>query len=136
MNDFFETYIPLIGRILLSLIFILSSLKDITSFGGMVGYMESQGMPLASLFLVGAILLKLAGGLSIAVGFQTRIGCLLLIIFLVPATLIFHNFWALEGQQAATQQIQFMKNLALMGGILVLSSGGPGRLSLDDKQSS
>lgn len=122
-----------IGRFCLSLIFLLSALGKLTDWQGTAGYMASKGMPLVPFFLVGAIVLELAGGLSVLLGFKTRWGVALLVIFLIPATLIFHNFWTFEGQERQLQMIMFLKNLAILGGLLLLGSLGPGSCSLDEK---
>ena len=126
-----EKFAPVIGRILLALIFVMSGFSKITGFEGTAGFMASKGMPLVTLFLIGAIVLEIGGGLSLIAGFKARWGALALIVFTIPATLIFHNFWALEGGEAFTQQIMFMKNLAMMGGLLMVMAFGAGPLSVD-----
>ncbi len=68
-------------------------------------------------------------------GFKARVGAVLLIIFLIPATLIFHNFWAFEGMERQMQMIMFMKNLAILGGLLLVLGLGPGPISVDQRQS-
>jgi putative oxidoreductase len=127
-------YVPLLGRILLALIFLISGLGKIFDWQGTAGYMASKGMPLIPFFLLGAIVLELAGGLAVLLGFKARIGALLLIVFLIPATLIFHNFWTLTGMERQIQMIMFLKNLAIMGGLLLVVGLGPGPLSLDEKR--
>ncbi|MEW5877470.1 MAG: DoxX family protein [Acidobacteriota bacterium] len=91
-------------------------------------------MLLVPLFLSAAILLELAGGLSLLMAFKTRIGALLLIPFLIPTTLIFHNSWALDGADRQMQIIHFMGNLAILGGLLVVSGRDPGSMSVDQNQ--
>lgn len=120
-----------LGRFFLSFIFIVSGIDKIFNFSGTAGYMESKGMPLVPLFLIAAIVLELAGGLSVLLGFKARIGALLLILFLVPTTLIFHNFWALEGTERQMQMIHFMKNLAILGGLFLVLGLAPGSRSVD-----
>lgn len=120
----------LAGRILLALIFIMSGIGKIPDFANTADYMASRGMPLVTLLLVGAIIFELLGGLLVATGFKARLGAILLIIFLVPASLIFHNFWAYPEEQQKVQMIMFMKNLAIMGGLLIVTSRGPGSLSV------
>lgn len=134
MMDTINRFSPPLGRLLLSLIFITSGINKILNFSGTAGYMESKGMPLVPLFLTAAIVLELAGGLSLLLGFKARVGALLLIVFLIPTTLIFHNFWALEGADRQMQMIHFMKNLAILGGLLVVFGLGPGPVSLDQKE--
>ena len=116
----------LVGRILLVLIFLKSGIDKIENFEGTVQYMVKYGMSYSHYFLVGAIFLELGGSISVILGYVTRLGALLLIILLIPATLIFHtNF------EDPIQIIMFMKNLSMFGGCLVLLAMGPGRFSLD-----
>lgn len=124
-------YVPLVGRILLSLIFILSGIGKITNLSATSGYMASKGMPAVHFFLVMAILFELGGGLSVLTGFKARLGALALIVFVIPATLIFHNFWAYSGMEQQNQMIHFLKNVAILGGLAMVTAFGPGTLSLD-----
>lgn len=115
----------LAGRILLSLIFILSGWSKIGGYEATQGYMASMGVPGQLLPLV--IALELLGGLAIAFGLFTRWIALALAGFSVVAALIFHNQL---GDQA--QFINFFKNFAMAGGFLILAANGPGALSLDN----
>ena len=132
--------VELVGRILISIIFLGAAMNKITGFAGTRGYM--MGMPtfqmlgenLTSLFLVGAICLLLVGGISIVVGFNAKLGAIALIIFLVPTTFIFHNFWAMEEAKAGMQRISFLKNIAILGGLFIIAIHGVGALSLDAKR--
>ena len=74
------------------------------------------------------------GGLALLLGFHTRAAALLLFLYLIPTTLVFHNFWAYPPEQQQLQMIMFLKNLAIMGGLGMLVSFGPGPLSLDAKE--
>ncbi len=123
-------FLPLAGRILISQIFLMSGFHKIFAWEQTAGYMASKGMPMIPLFLLGAIVFELAGGLAVLTGFMARTGALLLIIFMIPTTLIFHNFWALEGMDQQIQMIMFMKNLAIMGGLFFVLSFGAGPLAV------
>ena len=124
-----KPFIPLIARIFLSLIFLSSMLGKIGNFEGTAGYMQKMGMTFATeFFLVGAIVLLALGGLSVLLGYRAKLGAVLLMIFLVPATLIFHTDFADK-----LQMIMFMKNLAIMGGLLMVHAYGSGPYSLDRK---
>ena len=127
---------PLIGRIFLSVIFILAGLGKIGDWSGTAGYMASRGMPAIPLFLTLAIVFEVLGGFSLLLGFKTKIGALALFLSLVPVTLIFHNFWTYPEAQQQIQMIMFLKNLAIMGGLLTLAAAGPGPLSLDARRGS
>jgi len=116
----------LIGRVLLVIIFLNSGIGKIGNFEGTAQYMAKFGMSHTSFFLFGAIVFELVGSLSVILGYFTRFGALLILIFLIPTTLIFHtNF----GDRI--QMIMFMKNVSMFGGCLLLFAVGPGRLSLD-----
>ncbi|MDH4225540.1 MAG: DoxX family protein [Deltaproteobacteria bacterium] len=121
---------PLIGRVLISTIFLLSSIGKIMDWNGSAHYMAAKGVPLVPLFLSIALLLELAGGLMVLTGFRARTGALLLMVFLIPVTVILHNFWALDGMDQYIQRIMFLKNLAILGGLLMIYTHGSGPFSL------
>ena len=121
-----KAWASLIGRILLVLIFLQSWIGKIGNFAGTAQYMASQGMSHTAFFLVGAIFFELLGSITIILGYFTRFGSLLLLIFLIPTTLIFHTNFG-----DPMQKIHFMKNVSMFGGLLVLLSVGGGRYSLD-----
>ena len=117
----------LIGRILLVLIFLKSGIGKIENFEGTAQYMASHGIaPYTNFFLVGAIFFELAGSITVILGYFARFGAILLLIFLIPTTLIFHDAFV-----DPKMMIHFMKNVSMFGGILVLLAVGPGRFSLD-----
>jgi putative oxidoreductase len=128
-------YGPLLARILLALIFLLSGVGKIGNFSGTQAYMAARGMPATTLLLLGAIVIEIGGGLSVLLGYKLRLGALLLFFFLIPTTLIFHT--ALGGsfppEQAQLQQAMLLKNLAIMGGLLALAAQGAGDFSLDQR---
>jgi len=123
-----QKYIPLLARIFLSAIFIKSGVDKILDRPGTQQFMEAKGIPLAGLLLIPTIIVLVGGGLSVLLGYKARLGALLLIGFLIPATLIFHTNFS-EPQQ----EIQFMKNLGLMGGLLMVVAFGAGPISLDER---
>lgn|SRR5262245_31359739 len=131
MNNCCSPSAALAGRIFLSSIFLMSGFAKITDSSGTAAHMEKQGMVAIPFFLAGAIALEIGGGLSVLLGCCTRLGALALIVFLVPTTLIFHDFWVEEGPKRTEQMVQFMKNLALLGGLLMVVAHGAGRFSLD-----
>lgn len=124
-----------VGRFLLSFIFVTSGIMKITGFAGTAEAMSNKGMPVAWFFLIGAIVFELAGGLSVIAGYWTRLGAMLLLIFLLPTTLIFHDFWTIDDpQQRMLESSAFFKNVAIFGGLLVLWGAGPGGFSLDARR--
>ena len=122
-----EHYVSVAGRVLLALIFVMSGLGKIPGWERTSGMMAQAGMPLVPLFLAGAIVLEIGGGLLLLTGWRPRWGAIALMIFLVPATFLFHNFWAYQGQEQQMQMISFLKNLSIFGGLLyVFATSGPG----------
>lgn len=127
-------YTHLIGRILLSLIFIVSGFGKIGQWSAMASMMASRGIPLVSITLPLTVLVELGGGLALLFGYQARLAAALLALWLVPVTLTFHNFWAFHGPDQQAQVVNFLKNLAIIGGLLRLASDGAGAISLDARR--
>lgn len=121
----------LVGRVLMALIFIGSGFSKITGFADTAASMAGKGIPMVEVLLPLVILIELGGGLLLALGYKARFAALAIFLFLIPATLIFHDFWAVEPEQFKMQLIQFQKNLAIMGGMLYVVCAGPGRMSLE-----
>lgn len=120
-----RSYVPLIARILLGLIFVMSGINKITGFEGTQQYMASHGIPLTAVVLMAAIAVEILGGLSVILGLWARAGAAVLFVFLIPATLIFHTDFSQE-----TQMIMFLKNLSIMGGLLLVMAFGSGQYRL------
>ncbi len=120
-------YYFLAGRILIAAIFLMSGLNKIMQPDATRAYMAQAGMP--GLLLIGAIVLEVGGGLSLLLGAFTRWGGWLLFLFMIPATLFFHTNFS-----DPNQMIHFMKNLAIIGGLLYVIEAGPGRISVDAKR--
>ena len=118
-------YLSLLARTFLAAIFLWSGINKILNPLASLEKMSAQGMPLTSLFLAGAIALEIFGGLSVLLGLKPRWGATMLVIFLVPATLIFHTDFSTELEQA-----MFLKNLAMLGGLLLLIQHGGGSFVL------
>ena len=129
-----KTYGPLAGRVLLALIFVTSGFSKIGGFEGTVGYIASKGLPLPQLGAVIAIVVELGCGILLVVGWQARWAAAVLFLFLIPTTFIFHNFWAVEAARKGMEQIQFMKNLCIMGGMLYVMAFGAGPCSVDNRK--
>jgi putative oxidoreductase len=120
----------LAGRILLGLLFVLSGFGKISGFDGTVGYIAAQHLPLPALLAVLTIVVELGGGLALVTGLWTRQAALVLAGFTLLTAFVFHAFWSTADAARAMQQIQFLKNLSIAGGLLILAAFGPGRLSL------
>lgn len=122
-----------IGRVLFGLVFVYFGLGHFSP--AMAGYAAASGVPLASIAVPLSGVMAIAGGLSVILGFKTRIGALLLVAFLVPVTFMMHAFWkAADPMAAMTQQIMFLKNVSMLGGALLLLQRGAGPYSLDARK--
>jgi len=136
MDSLCRQWCRLMGRLLLSLIFLMSGIQKVFNWEQTSQSMASQGMILVPLLLIAAIVIEVLGGLSVLLGFGERIGALGLFLFMIPTTLIFHDFWNFEGQEQRMEMIQFLKNLAIMGGLLLVAANGARATRLDEKKSS
>ena len=121
-----QALLPLLGRILLAAIFLWSAIKDIQEFKDVSEMMGARGIPIPSFFLVGVIVFLLLGSIALILGIKARAGAVLLILFLIPVTVIFHS--PTGGEEVF---IQFMKNLGLIGGLCMIVCNGPGPISFD-----
>jgi len=119
----------LLGRILLAVIFLLSGFGKLTAISGTAAYFGALGLPVPTVTAVLVGLIELLGGIAVLVGFQTRIVAWVLAIFTVATGLVAHTGWADQ-----MQMIQFLKNLAITGGFLLLASSGAGAYSIDAKR--
>jgi putative oxidoreductase len=124
-----QKYIPLIARTFIALIFLQSAIGKIANFSGLVETIAGQGLPLAVVVAAGTIAFQLLGSISLILGYKARWGALLLILFLIPATIVFHNLIA-----DPTQKTAFFKNLGLIGGALMVIAYGSGPLSVEVQQ--
>lgn len=125
-----EAATALVGRILLSIVFILSGVGKIAAFAPTVQVMHMKGIRAAPFFLFIAIVCEVAGGLSILVGYRARMGALLLFAFLIPVTYIFHFKTAFDHSMVVVdrgQLYEVLKNLSIMGGLLMVFCHGAGK---------
>jgi len=133
MNQFLSKYAPLVGRILMAVIFVLSGIGKVGNFAGTAAAIAGKGVPLADVALVITIIVELGGAAMLVLGWKTRLAAGVLFLWMIPVTLLFHNFWAVPAEQHMVQQIMFLKNLAMMGGFLYITAFGSGPYSLDRK---
>lgn len=139
MNNYHTTPIgpaTLLGRVVLSGIFLMSGITKLTSWDQTAAHMEAEGMVAVPLLLVAATVVEIACGLALLVGFHARWAALMLALFLVPVTLIFHDFWTYSGQQYMNQMQHFTKNFTIFGGLLMVVGFGPGWCSWDERSRS
>ncbi len=122
------------GRVLLGLYFLLPGIMKITGFDGMVAYMTQHGVPLTVPLLVLTTLLQVGGGVSLIMGWQTRLFAFLLAGLTVVICLYMHDFWNVyEGTSQQHEMQNFIKNLGIVAGLLLLAAHGASRWSLDAK---
>ena len=111
----------LLGRVLLSAIFILSGLGKLPHFQAVAGMMAAKGIPLASVALVITLFIEIGGGLLVLIGYKAKYASLVIAVWLIAVTLVFHHFWGIPADQQQEQMVNFLKNVAIMGGLLVLA---------------
>lgn len=111
-----------IARILMAVIFIISGFGKITGFAGTTAWMASMGLPFPAALLVLATVVELGGGIALALGFQVRYSAALLALFTLAITPVFHAFWAAAPEAAEIQQLMFLKNLAMAGGLIHMAN--------------
>lgn len=122
-----DNYCALLGRLLLALAFLAAAFGKIVNFDATVKTMIVYGVPFPTFLCALALLIEALGGLSLALGFYSRWGAALLAAFLIPVTMVFHL--------TPDQRIQLIKNLAIIGGLLMVLAYGPGAISLDGESS-
>ena len=123
------SYAPTVGRLLLAAIFLISGVGKLLNPAGTIGYISAFGLPLPELGLVLAVIVEIGGGLLLIAGYQTRIVALALAVFTLTAGIVFHSNF---GDQ--NQLIHFLKNVAIVGGLLQVVAFGAGRLSVDGRR--
>jgi putative oxidoreductase len=126
--------LALIGRILLAWLFVPAGWAKIAGHAGTAGYIASKGLPMPEVLAWLAVLVELGLGLALLVGFKARWAALGLAIFVLVITPIFHGYWAMPEAQQMMQKQAFWKNIAVLGGLLMVAAFGPGRLSIDGRR--
>ena len=122
-------YALLAGRILFSLLFIFSALGHFKQ--STIAYTASKGVPFAPFVVPFSGVMELVGGISILIGYEARIGAWLLVLFMIPVTFVFHQFWKIKDpRQKQMEMATFLKNISILGGALILTYFGSGQLSI------
>jgi len=133
-TSFSQGVVVVLGRFFFALIFLMAGANHFNR--QTIGYAASQGVPLASIAVPLSGVLAIAAGLSILLGYRAKLGAWLIALFLVPVTLMMHKFWAVQDpMMAQIQMILFMKNIAMLGGALLVSQFGAGPFSFDARRS-
>ncbi len=132
--DIFKLPLILVGRLLLALMFVLSGVGKLANIDGTAGYIASVGLPATTALALLAGAFEVLAALALAIGWKAQWAALALALFTLLASLLFHNFWALPADQAFMQQLMFMKNLSVAGGMLMVAALGAGPMSLDTRR--
>jgi uncharacterized membrane protein YphA (DoxX/SURF4 family) len=141
-----QVFIAFLGRLCISLIFIsagvgkvihwpmaqqdltsaLSNMQMVTVGVPWMQDVAAMALPFTAMLVAGAACIEILGGLLILLGIQVRFGAFLLLLFLIPTTILFHDFWYLQGPERDLQMVMFMKNLSIFGALLILLAFGKG----------
>ena len=120
-----------LGRLLMASLFLPAGIAKLTGFAATVGYIASVGMPMPAVSAVIALIVEVAGGIALVIGFGTRTAALVLAVFTLVASFFFHAYWAAPAEQHMIVSLLFYKNIAVVGGLLFLVAFGAGGWSLD-----
>lgn len=125
--------VSFIGRLLIVYIFATSGIAKLFDWSGNVQYMSTRHLPLIPALLAIAMLIEIAGSICLVTGLYARVAAFVMFLYLTAVTVLFHNYWAFSGMLAGTQETHFRKNLAIMGGLLMIAAQGPGKWALGRK---
>ena len=130
----YQNALNLLGRLLIVALFLPAGLAKLSGFDGTVGYFTSLGIAVPTLAVVATIFVEVVGSLALLVGFQTRVVAVVMALFTLVASIAAHAYWAAPADQAFVAQLLFFKNIAVIGGLLVLAASGAGQWSIDGKK--
>ena len=128
--------LPLVARILIGLLFLVAGVRKIMGWTGTIAYFSKLGLPMPEPIVVLVILLELVGAMLLIVGWRTKLVAWALAGFTLVAGLMAHQFWAAEPAQYANQLNHFLKNLAIIGGLLMVVAFGPGSAAVESAKQS
>jgi putative oxidoreductase len=123
--------LSLVGRILVSVPFLAFGIMNLQIIIGTVSYFAALKVPMTTAAVVVAIIIELLGGLCLVIGFKVRFWAWVMFLYLIPVTFVAHNFWVHAGAARSENETEFLKNIAIMGGLLLLAAFGAGSLSAD-----
>lgn len=126
MSDMLQS----LGRIAVAALFIWSGFGKLTAPAGFAAMLAGKGLPMPKFLAYGAGALEFGLGILIAIGWQTGIAALALAAFSIVATLLAHKFWTMSGEAYRVNQVQALKNIAIIGALLMLAASGPGRFAV------
>jgi putative oxidoreductase len=127
--------LPFAARVLICAIFVQGALGKITGWSGQAEYMAAHGMRFIPPLLAAALVIEVGGVLALLTGYQARPAALVMFVYLGIVSVMLHNFWALSGMSAGANQTAFLKNVGIMGGLLLIAAYGPGSWALGAQRS-
>ena len=130
----YQNTLNLLGRLLLATMFLPAGLAKLNAFEDTAGYFASLGLPMPAVALSIAISVEVLGSIALIVGYQTRVVAVIMAIFTLAASFAGHPFWNVPADQVLVTQLMFFKNIAIIGGFLILASAGAGKLSIDGRK--
>ena len=133
MNPAAQSQMLLVGRILLALIFLLAGVRKLMGIAATAGYFAKLGFPIPEVMAWVAVVIEIGSALLLIAGWHARRAAWLLILFVAIATAMAHRFWEFDAAQYANQMNHFLKNLAIIGGLLYVAMLGAGGLSVDSR---
>jgi putative oxidoreductase len=126
--------VTLLSRLLIALLFILAGFGKLMGFAGASAMVAKTGLPMADVVTALVIAIELGGGIALALGYCTKWASYALAAFTLLASVLVHNFWTMEGGAAMLNQVMFLKNLAIIGGLLLFATYGPGTYVVGKKK--
>jgi putative oxidoreductase len=129
-----QSFVLMVGRILLALVFIVAGIRKLMAVAGSAGYFAKLGFPMPEVMVWVAIAIEVGAGLLLLLGWKTRPVAWLLVIFVAVATAMAHRYWEFDATQYAAQMNNFLKNLAIIGGLAYAATFGAGALSVDGRR--
>lgn len=129
-----QSQMLLVGRLLLAALFLVAGIRKLMAVAGSTGYLAKLGFPAPEILIWVVIAVEIGGAALLILGWHTRKVSWLMILFVAIATLMAHRFWQFDAAQYANQMNHFLKNFAIIGGLLYVVAFGAGALSLDNRQ--
>lgn len=128
--EFLMDLFSLIGRVLISVVFLWGAYEKIKHWHQSMSHIKNKGIPQAQIVLPVMVGLKIIGGLSVLLGWHAHIGALILALVTIGAVIKLHDFWTMQGPQREMEQMIFMKDVAIIGGLFMIMALGSGHFGL------
>jgi putative oxidoreductase len=123
--------LALLGRTLVAVPFLVLGGMKIAQFHGTAGNLAALKIPMPTVATAIVIIIEVLGGICLVVGFKARLWAWLMFLYLIPVTFMVHNYWAYTGAARVDNEIHFLKNIGILGGLLLIAAFGPGAMSVD-----